>query len=488
MKGSAQYPNIVLITADQWRGDCLGCAGSRHPVMTPHVDQLAAEGVRFTHAYADCPVCMPQRVTTLTGQVASRFGMPHNFAPATRSPIDGDRCLPARLARQCGYQTEAIGKMHVHPERSRVGFDHVCLHPDDYVMWLEEHGYGGLYRGHGLGGNEIYPVFSAVPEPYTHTHWIVDEATTFLRQRDPDCPFFLWTVFEAPHSPFDPPEEYVRLYERFPIPDSVFGDWTGDRMPPMLQNRVLKGKFDKLSTEVLREARRHYYAQITHIDYQLGRLLGQLKTLGLYDNTVIVFTSDHGEHLGDHGLFGKQTFVSGSADVPLIVRLPESLRSGNMPEACHAPVLTADICPTLLAAAGLDAFEGTDGLSLLPLVQGGDNGRSVVCGEGRDSAFCTDGRWSYLYYPHGGVEQLFDNAGDPENLCDLSVASDAADVKQALQQALVQHLDAFERPMVKDGRLAEFEAKVEPVQARRANPCAWRGPMRYGQGYNSRLP
>ena len=110
----SQSPNMVLITADQWRGDCLGCeaadreSGARHPVMTPHLNQLAAEGVRFTQAYADCPVCMPQRVTMLTGLTASHFGLPHNFG--VRSPIDPITSLPARLSREAGYQTKAIGK------------------------------------------------------------------------------------------------------------------------------------------------------------------------------------------------------------------------------------------------------------------------------------------------------------------------------------------------------------------------------------------
>ena len=118
MENNARKPNIVLITADQWRGDCLGCAGGRHPVMTPHINQLAAEGVRFTQAYADCPVCMPQRVTLLTGQVASRFGMPHNFS--VRSPVDSRTSLPASLAREAGYQTKAIGKTHFSPGRARL--------------------------------------------------------------------------------------------------------------------------------------------------------------------------------------------------------------------------------------------------------------------------------------------------------------------------------------------------------------------------------
>ncbi|OUC07475.1 hypothetical protein RY27_14695, partial [Litorilinea aerophila] len=117
--GSQTKPNIVVITADQWRGDCLGGAASPHPAMTPHINQLAAEGARFTQAYADCPVCMPQRVTMLTGQVASRFGLPGNFT--VRSPIDRLSSLPGRLTREAGYYTRDYGKMPLLPGRARMG-------------------------------------------------------------------------------------------------------------------------------------------------------------------------------------------------------------------------------------------------------------------------------------------------------------------------------------------------------------------------------
>ncbi|MCY4061209.1 MAG: sulfatase-like hydrolase/transferase, partial [Chloroflexi bacterium] len=196
---AGEKPNIVYIVLDQWRGDCLGIADSAHPVMTPHFDQIAYEGIWYNRAYADCPVCMPQRATMLTGFTGGQHGMPHNFMSGPRSPIALEQSLPFRLTREAGYQTKAVGKMHFWPERARFGFEDISLHPNDYVNFLEEQGYGGFYRGHGLGGNEVYPAVSAVPERLTHTHWIVDEGIRFLGRRDPDCPFMLWMVFEAPH-------------------------------------------------------------------------------------------------------------------------------------------------------------------------------------------------------------------------------------------------------------------------------------------------
>ena len=244
--------------------------------------------------------------------------------------------------------------MHFWPERARFGFEDISLHPNDYVNFLEEQGYGGFYRGHGLGGNEVYPAVSAVPERLTHTHWIVDEGIRFLGRRDPECPFMLWMVFEAPHSPFDPPEPFDRLYDDFEIPAAVIGGWVGraDEPAALIADRIAR-KADRISPQILKRLRRHYYGQVTHIDYQLGRLFGELKSLGLYDNTVIVVTSDHGEHLGDHGLYAKSTFLESSARVPIILRLLPEYAAYNQRVA--APALTADIVPTLLEVAGLQA-------------------------------------------------------------------------------------------------------------------------------------
>ncbi len=476
---SSKRPNVVVIVADQWRGDCLGAEQGPHPVMTPHLDQIGDEGVRFSRAYADCPVCMPQRVTQLTGRVASRFGLTHNFG--CRSPVDAARSVPGRLAREAGYQTQAVGKMHFEPSRGRFGFDNVRLHPNDYVNWLEDNGWGGFYRGHGLGGNEVYPAPAPLPERFTHTHWIVDQAIDFLGARDPEAPFFLWVVFEAPHSPFDPPEEYARLYEDLPVPDPVRGDWY-ENAPPMFGKRRAQKKLDRLTPEMLDAARRRYYGQISHIDYQLGRLFGELMTHGLYHDTAILFTADHGEHLGDHGQFAKTTFLEASARVPLVMRWPSWLQEPTCPAVHEGAVLTADIAPTVLSLAGLAPNQDTDGTVLPPFAEA-ETGR-VVCGECDATAFATDGRMKYIYYVEGGCEQLFDTVDDPQDEHDLGGDPAHANTVQRLRAKLIDHLAKFERPMVENGSLAVGDGAYDPESERRANPWAWRGPMRHGRGYH----
>lgn len=478
-------PHLVLITADQWRGDCLSGVGSRHPVMTPHMSQIGCEGVRFAQAYADCPICMPQRVTTLTGQVASRFGKTSNFAD--RSPIDPAASLPGRLSREAGYQTKAIGKMHLEPSRMRAGFEHIELHPNDYVNWLETQGWGGGYRGHGLGGNEVYPTVSAVPERFTHTHWIIDRAVDFLGARDPECPFFLWLVFEAPHSPFDPPAPYDRMYDNIPIPEPLRAAWA-DEAPPEFAYRRAMYKYDHLTPAMEAEARRKYYGQVSHIDYQLGRFLGELKTRGLYDDTAIVFTADHGEHLGDHGIWAKSTYLHGSGDVPLQFKPPKGTGPAGL--VCDRPVLTADICPTFLELAGLTPGPDCDGVSLTPVARGETDAAPfatrVICGEHAGSAFAHDGRHKYIYYAQGAVEQLFDVEEDPENLRDLSKDPAQGETLARLRTEVVAQLGRHGEGsrIVKGGALVTQPPPSVSSETRGLNPYAWRGPMHHGQGYN----
>ena len=475
--GTSGKPNIVYIVLDQWRGDCLGIADSGHPVITPHVDQIAYEGAWYTCAYADCPLCMPQRATILTGFTASQHGMPYNNMSGPRTPIASEHSLPFRLTREAGYQTKAVGKMHFYPERARFGFEDISLHPNDYVNFLEEQGYGGFYRGHGLGGNEVYPAVSAVPEPLTHTHWIVDEGIRFLQRRDTECPFMLWMVFEAPHSPFDPPEPFDRLYDDFEIPEAVIGDWVGtpDEPHSLIAQRIAN-KADRITPQILRRLRRHYYAQITHIDYQLGRLFGELQSKGLYDNTVIVITSDHGEHLGDHRLFAKTTFLESSARVPIVMRLPRA--HGIYNRRIATPALTADIPPTLMQLAGLQPDPAMDGISLLQLPA-----ERTIYGETQHSVFATDGRFKYIYYFDHAVEQLFDLSSDTDDRHNLAGQVRYADVQQELKTGLIDYLRANERPAVVDGELLATETTLDFDKLRSQNAAAWRGPLRYGQGY-----
>lgn len=476
-------PNIVLITADQWRGDCIGSVYDTHPIMTPHINQLVSEGITYINSYSGCPMCMPQRASVLTGKNAGRLNYTMNSE--FRTPVDPDKSLPALLKKYAGYQTKGIGKMHFEPSRARLGFEHVTLHPDDYIMYLEENGFCGAYRFHGLGGNEVYPAVTDLPQKYYHTNWIVDQSIKYLYQRDPDNPFFLWIVFEAPHSPFDPPAPYDRMYDNFPIDSPISGDWDDLDCPIDFKAKRISQKFGEISPEVNKELRRRYYGQISNIDYQLGLFFGELKRRGIYDDTLIIFTSDHGELLGDHGLYGKGCFLRGSGDVPMIVKPPKSMKWAGRGRLEDVPVLTTDIFATILDVAGIDEHNSEDSVSLRYISENGIGNR-IICGEfgdGFGTAFAYDGQYKYIYYANGGHEQLFDHATDRFEKKNVVRDEKLNDIKTGLKSALIGFLSECGRPMVKNGEFISVEKEYDEDSLRKMDLCAMRGPLHYGQGY-----
>lgn len=469
-------PNILLIMDDQHRADCLGVAG--HPaIQTPHLDQLAYEGVRCTAAYSDCPVCIPARCSVISGLYASTYGKPYFFSHQS-FPIDRQRTLMALLTR-AGYQTQAVGKMHFYPERACYGFENMVL-DFDYAEWLRDAGgfRGGAFTGRGLGLNEFDPMLSPVPAPLTNTAWTVEESMRFLRRRDPDRPFFLWTSFNKPHPPIDPPEPYYSWYGDAPIPDPALGDWVDD--PPLAQRLHRESnKYDRIAPETVRRIRASYYGLITEIDHQLGRLFGLMKQMGLLDNTLIVFTSDHGEFLGDHRDFGKQLLYDASARVPLIIRWPKGYRPERRGVTMDAPVALVDLLPTLVEFGGGTVPDGLDGRSLLGLAAGeAVEPRPFIplMHEQYGGMFgLTDGKIKYLWFRWGGREQFFDLQADPAERHDLAAAAGGDPRLQEWRQRFVSWMAERRHAAVgEDGALLVDQAPYPPErQVRALNPLAW---------------
>jgi len=203
---------------------------ARASCAPPHFDQLRREGLTFTSAYADCPSCVPSRVSIMTGQFVTSHGMARNGQTST--VMGRERTLPAYM-RALGYQTAAIGKMHFGPQRLRHGFDEMIL-PDDYYREMIRRGASLQPMRHGLGQNELYPTMATVPESQTLTNWIAEQCLEYIRvRRDPTVPFFLWCSFSKPHPPLDPPEPYYSMYRGCAIAEPVYGDWVGRRALPV---------------------------------------------------------------------------------------------------------------------------------------------------------------------------------------------------------------------------------------------------------------
>ena len=462
--------NVVLICVDQWRGDCLSVEG--HPVVhTPFLDQLALDGSRFTRAYAAVPSCIAARASLMTGltprthgRVGYQDGVPWNY----------DVTMAGEFTRH-GYQTQAVGKMHVYPERTQLGFQNVILHDgflhfvrnqardmrmvDDYLPWLwRETGRDADYFDHGVNCNSVV----ARPwdkEEYLHpTHWVVHQSIDFLRRRDPRKPFFLFMSFHRPHPPYDPPAWAFEMYRDQTMPPPPVGDWASDfaqyadpRRPDCL--------YGEIDARVLQRARAGYYGHMTHIDHQVNRFIELLHEFGLRDKTVIAFVSDHGELMGDHHLFRKSLAYEGSARVPLILKGPAG---GPVPRGavCSQPVELRDLMPSLLDCAGLPAPQSVEGHSVLPLLRGepGD-WRPHVHGEhtvlGQSVHWITDGREKYVWFSGSGREQLFDMESDPKELHDLMRGPHGPGRAERWRRDLIAELTGREEGFTDGHRLIE---------------------------------
>jgi arylsulfatase len=474
-------PNILLITTDQQRYDVAGAGvpGSPAPsfLRTPHYDHLCREGITFRAAYADCPLCVPARISIMTGKYVFTHGEPGNGL--TSQVMGREDTLPA-LLRRLGYQTAAIGKMHFGPERARHGFDEMIL-PADYYRQMQRLGLDVPQpMHHGLGQNELYPTMATVPESLTLTSWIAEQCVEYIRERrDPTVPFFLWCSFSKPHPPLDPPEPYYSMYRNSPIPPPVYGDWSeGDACPAAFARQREKQSFDLVPPEVIREARAAYYGLITQVDYNMGRVFAALQDLCLFDDTLILYTSDHGEYLGDHHAGAKSFFHEPSAHIPFVLRLPKSWADRRHGTTVDTPVTHADILPTLVAAAGGPAFgeapeTGIDGQDLIALARGElDEPRrylEAMAGSMDDPSHLsiTDGRWKYSYYPEGPAEQLFDLETDPQELHNLAGRAEYEEQRAALRGEMIRRHEARRSPFVQDGELIARPPQGDSTRDRR---------------------
>ncbi|MDX1931980.1 MAG: arylsulfatase [Capsulimonadales bacterium] len=462
-------PNIVLINVDQWRGDCLSAAG--HPVVdTPYLDQLAGEGVRFDRAYTAVPSCIPSRVALHTGlsqrshgRVGYRDGVPWNY----------ETTLAGEFTRH-GYQTQAIGKMHVYPERTQLGFQNVILHDgylhfvrqrneedgrtDDYLPWLRQRlGRDADYFDHGVNCNSQVARPWDKPEDTHPTNWITSQGIDFLRRRDPRKPFFLFLSYHRPHPPYDPPAWAFEQYLTREMPEPPRGEWI-EHFRRFDNAYRADPSFGRLSATRHRRARAGYYGLITHLDHQINRLLEMLAAYGAARETFVCFVSDHGEMLGDHDFWRKSVPYEGSARVPLLLKGPAGagIRRGAQ---CDAVIELRDILPTLLDCAGLPIPEAIDGRSFLPLARGQEvtDWRPWLHGEhtvfGGAMHWLTDGREKYVWRSWDGHEQLFDMVADPQEERDLARLPERADRMAYWRAGLIAELAERPEGFVASGQL-----------------------------------
>lgn len=421
---------------DQMRGDCMGIAG--HPdVKTPHLDTLAAQGLYFKNAYSPCPSCIPARVELHTGlspQTAGRVGYqdgvrwnyPHTFA--------------GELTK-AGYYTHMVGKMHVHPLRSLQGFHNVDLHDgylgyyrkasvpyhenqlvaDDYFYWLKNTQADGKdVTDTGLECNS-YVARPWIYEENLHpTNWVSQKCIDFLRKRDRDMPFFMMASYVRPHSPLDAPKCYFDMYQNMQLRSPAVGDWnTPDMGGSDKIHNSCRASHDK---ELIRQQQIGYYACITHIDHQIERILQELGCQEELDNTIIIFTSDHGDQLCDHGLNRKAMPYQGSTHIPMIISgATKYLANCTNPQ--ERLVALRDIMPTCLAIAGGEIPRTIEGKDMLKE----SFERDYLHGEhsyGENSNhFIVTVKDKYIWYSQSGKEHYFNLEIDEKETTDLIQSS-----------------------------------------------------------------
>jgi arylsulfatase A-like enzyme len=444
-------PNILFIHTEHHRGDSLGAEG--HPVLlTPNMDTIARQGVRFTRFYSACPSCIAARRSILTGQNPQTHGL---VGYRDGLEWEGTPTLPGVLCEH-GWQTAHIGRsMHQHPPRKGYGFEQMEIQLD-YHAWLRDH---SPRRGTDdwFGGGVMHNDWTARPwhldEDLHNTNWTVERALRFMERRDPARPFFLSLGFIAAHPPLQPPAFYLERYLRTGVPERALGDWAS---PPQTNDKddYVSAHHVDLRGEALLCMRAAYYGLLNHVDDQLRRLINPIKGLPHRRDTIIILTGDHGEMLGDHYLFRKSVAYEGAARVPFLLSAPPVFGIGRG-RVVDAVATHADIMPTLLDMLGLPVPHTVDGLSLYGLMRGEPPTAWREClhiEHAPNHHALTDGREKYIWWVADGREQFFDLTEDPQELRDLALQAEPRIVDW--RKRLVERLRSRPEGFVRDGALA----------------------------------
>lgn len=404
-------PNILWICTDQQRFDTLGCTGNPF-VNTPNLDKLAEEGVLFEHAYCQNPLCTPSRASFLTG----RYPHVTKARQNGQSIAESERLLP-RILSEAGYNCGLAGKLHIsvsHPSvtpivepRIQDGYTefHWSHHPysDDPIDWPGNQ-YSRWLRQQGVEWKaenvaDCPYVQTNVPASYHQSAWCADRAIEFMENAAafPDTPWLFSVNIFDPHHPFDPPQEYLDRYmaivDQLPLPNFVAGELDNKPLPQQVEHHGAYSNpalypYSRMNDKDHRLIKAAYYAMIDLIDVQVGRMLDALDRTGQRENTIVIFMSDHGEMLGDHGIYLKGAhFYDAAVRVPLIFSMPGTIRKGVRNEEM---VELVDLAPTLLDAVSLSREPGMQGLSFWELLREGattDAHRDDVYSEYYNSGF-----------------------------------------------------------------------------------------------------
>ena len=489
-------PNVLIIHADQQRYDSLGCTGNPY-ARTPNLDRLASEGTLFTRHISSNTICMPSRASLFTGLYPPGHNVWTNGIPLNRreyAHVDqqsiGERVCPepptaADIFARAGYDTAAFGKLHLTPNLAPVeygfpetwacwedgrfddwhgpyyGFQHVEMtqghgeqpcHLGHYALWLQQ-AHPEVYEAVGRNAkeaerpvpqlNDLYP--SVLPAELHNTTWLANRFSAYLDAGSGERPFFAFIGFPDPHHPFTPSYDVVREFEGVDVQAALDADGEAAAATPLANAGT---DVSTLTAEERRIVKRYTYAMVCQIDQAVGRIIDGLKRAGVWENTIIVFTSDHGDFLCDHARLRKSINASDSLlHLPFVMRAP----GAGLPSRVDTPMSNVDVLPTLAAMTGVPGPAWVHGVDMSRVVREGEDhvaanpaGSLSYCSGGEPETVNTtvyDDAYRFTVYPHTGYAELYDHREDPgetRNLVDAQPERAAA-MRRIIESRLLMH-------------------------------------------------
>lgn len=480
----ADQPNILFLASDEHSYRFLSARSSARggePCHTPTLDGLIENGANFDAAFCQFPLCTPSRIAMLTGRFPHRCG-----AWSNSSILDPDIPTVGSHFNEYGYETATIGKLHLGGSLQHAGFGSrpygdfggPCGHQHDPLKKPGDE----MRAGRDMRSRTVKAGVSEIPESLLQENAVCRESLSWLRENrhaNPDKPWLLFASFSRPHFPLTAPR---RFFDRY-YPDGVTPpkvDRTGNTVDhPMTLGAVSGFRTEEIGEEETRKARAAYFASVDFLDEILGDFLAVMERAGLMENTIVVYTSDHGDMVGEHGLWWKNTWHEGSCRVPLIISLPEH-RAGELSASeISTPVSLADIFPSLCGLAGIEPPEQLNGLDLSESIRGGsctelESRPGVITeslrphwGEGTEFRMIRSKRYKYVAF-RACDDLAFDLQSDPDEQSNLlkdpspEVAADLATLRSSVMENFdfdrVEELESHDSRALAD----RFPKRIDP--------------------------
>ena len=436
-------PNILLIVSDQQRYDCIGYSRD-YPVKTPNIDRLASQGMWFTNAFTPIPLCCPARQAMLNGRRPESFGALWNYDITLKtSALEPTEYSWTKQIKELGYQMGYVGKWHVHPKYTPLEYGY-----DEYIGEMDydafrKKKYPQLSFQNGWLG-EIDPV----PLEDARTHWFAQKAIGLIKEFDQKKqPWHIQLDFPEPHLPCQPVEQFAQMYDPQEIPEwRSFRDEFVNK-PYIQKQQLYNWNIENFTWNDWAPIVARYYAIISQMDDAIGKVLNTLETLGISENTIVIYTSDHGDMCGSHRMLDKHyVLYDDIVRVPLVIRWPKIILENTKCQEFVVHFL--DLAPTILDILGLEQKEFFHGRSLVPLLQGKEisdwRQHAVSTYNGQQFGLYTqrmirNNKWKYVWNATD-IDELYDLENDPGELNNLIYEESCRPILKELRQKLYEEL------------------------------------------------